>query len=102
VVPRSAGPAPTDLGLLAGSADPALLADVGAALSGVRKAKSEAKASMRAEVERAVVHGPAEALDRIALAADDLRGAGRIEVLALEPGAEAISVDVVLKPAAGS
>ncbi len=95
-VHRAAWPDATDLRLLCGSADAALLADVGAALSGVRKAKSEAKASMRAEVERAVVHGPAEALARIEQAAEDLRGAGRIEDLALEPGAETVSVEVRL------
>ena len=38
--------------------DPALLADVAAALSAVRRAKTEAKVSMRAEVARAVVRGP--------------------------------------------
>ena len=101
-VHRSAWPDATDLRLLAGAADSALLADVGAALSGVRKAKSEAKASMRAEVERAVVRGPAEALDRIGLAADDLRGAGRIDALAFQPGAEGVSVEVVLAPPSAS
>ncbi len=99
---RAAWPDATDLRLLCGSADAALLADVGAALSGVRKAKSEAKASMRAEVERAVVHGPAEALARIEQAAEDLRGAGRIEDLALEPGAETVSVEVRLAAPAAS
>jgi valyl-tRNA synthetase len=101
-VHRGAWPDATDLRLLAGSADSALLADVGAALSGVRKAKSEAKASMRTEVERALVRGPAEALDRIGLAADDLRGAGRIDALAFEPGPEVVSVEVVLAPPAAS
>jgi valyl-tRNA synthetase len=73
-----------------------LLGLVGEALSQVRKAKSEAQVSMRTEVPAATVRGPADVLDLLATAADDLRSAGKIESLQLEPGADALDVDVTL------
>jgi valyl-tRNA synthetase len=65
-------------------------------LAGVRKAKSEAKTSMRTDVPAAVVRGPAEAIARVRLAAADLSATGRIENLELEEGVEALSVAVTL------
>jgi valyl-tRNA synthetase len=73
-----------------------LLGLVGEALSQVRKAKSEAQVSMRTDVARAIVRGPADVLDVLSLAADDLKSAGRVADLALEPGGESVTVDVSL------
>jgi valyl-tRNA synthetase len=80
----------------AGDGDPGLLADVSAVLSQVRKAKSEAKVSMRAEVDLAVLQGPQPALDRLAGASDDLRGAGRITSLEARPADGPLAVIVRL------
>lgn len=72
-------PWPTAADLTAGDAgDPALLTAVGEALAGVRKAKSEAKVGMRAEVASIVLAGQGEWTDRVRLAETDLRAAGRI------------------------
>jgi valyl-tRNA synthetase len=58
--------------------DAALLSAVGEALAGVRKAKSEAKVGMRAEVSRLTLAGPADWSARVRAAEADLRAAGRI------------------------
>jgi len=58
--------------------DPAVLTAVGEALIGVRRAKTEAKVSQKAEVARAVIAGPAASLDLIKLAEGDLKAVGRI------------------------
>ena len=72
-------PWPTTADAAAGAGgDAALLAAVGEALAGVRKAKSEAKVGMRAEVASIVLAGPSEWADRVRLAEADLRAAGRI------------------------
>jgi valyl-tRNA synthetase len=73
-----------------------LLSVVGDALSQVRKAKSEAKVSMRTDVPTAVVRASGDVLDVLALATDDLRSAGRIADLRLEPGGEQLEVAVTL------
>lgn len=75
--------------------DPAVLAATGEALRQVRKAKSEARASMRADVSRAVVRGSQVAR----IARPDLAAAGRIADLTLEDAPAALTVDVVLAPA---
>ena len=56
--------------------DPALLTSVGLALSELRKAKSERKVSMRAELASASVSGPGVAA--AVAAVEDLRAAGRV------------------------
>ena len=56
--------------------DPAVLATAAAVLGQVRKAKTEAKLSIRAEAARVVVRGPDEAVVRASEA--DLRAAGNI------------------------
>ena len=79
--------------------DVRLLPIVGDALSQVRKAKSEAKVSMRADVARVVVGGPGDVIDVLALAADDLKSAGKIADLQLAgaaEGASGVTVDVTL------
>ncbi|MGW5415542.1 valine--tRNA ligase [Actinomadura geliboluensis] len=75
--------------------DPAVLAATGEALRQVRKAKSEAKASMRADVSRAVVRGSEVAH----IARPDLAAAGRIADLTLEDAPAELTVDVQLAPA---
>ena len=76
--------------------DALVLADTAVVLAGVRKAKSEAKTSMRTDVPAAVVRGPAEAIARVTLAADDLTATGRIEDLRFEEGGESLTVEVRL------
>ncbi|SEG11992.1 valyl-tRNA synthetase [Thermomonospora echinospora] len=62
--------------------DPALLMVTAEALRQVRKVKSQAKVSMRAEVARAVVRGPGAG--DIGPAAEDLRAAGNVHELELD------------------
>jgi valyl-tRNA synthetase len=81
-------------------ADPAALAVVGETLSLVRKAKSEAKVSMRADVRLAVVRGDEATLRALAAGADDLRAAGRIAELELvhTDGPLAVHVELATEP----
>ena len=58
--------------------DPALTADVAAALIAIRGAKSQAKVSMKVEVSRAAFTGPAAVLERLQSVEADLRAVGRI------------------------
>ncbi|MFM7597687.1 MAG: valine--tRNA ligase [Actinomycetota bacterium] len=95
---RATWPAPEEILDIAGTGDSQTVADTAAALSLVRKAKSEAKVSMKADVERARVTGPAESLQRIADVAGDLKAAGSIAELEFAPGGDAINVDVTLAP----
>jgi valyl-tRNA synthetase len=86
---------PEARGLPAGG-DPDVLAATAEALRQVRKAKSEARASMRADVSRAAVQG--SATSRIARA--DLAAAGRIADLTLEESPDDLTVTVTLAPVA--
>jgi len=56
------------------------------AIGAIRKAKSDAKRSMRVPVETVTIQGPAEKLDAIASISSDLRAAGNVTTLQLEPG----------------
>ncbi|MCW3844047.1 valine--tRNA ligase [Micromonospora yasonensis] len=68
-----------------GPGDPELLRLAADALGQVRRAKSERKLSMKADVPLAEALGPAALLDQLTLVADDLRAAGRIGKLDLLP-----------------
>lgn len=68
------------------------------ALFGVRKAKSDAKVSMKAEVLSATLRAPASVLTSIRVFEKDLKGVGRIADLVLEEADEVSVTDVVLKP----
>jgi valyl-tRNA synthetase len=63
-----------------------LLAAAGDALRQIRKAKSERRLSMRAEVPLAEVSGPADVVGLVESASDDLVAAGHIGKLELRPG----------------
>ncbi|WP_020579311.1 valine--tRNA ligase [Actinopolymorpha alba] len=93
---RAPWPTPEEIASAAG--DPALLRATSTVLGAVRAAKSERKLSMRAELTRVVVRGCQADLDALAPAADDLRAAGRIADLRLDPSSAdataAIEVEV--------
>jgi valyl-tRNA synthetase len=74
---RASWPAADDLAPFA-SEDLAIYPAAAAVLGEIRKAKSEAKRSMRTEVVAATVHAPAELLRALAPALDDVRDAGRV------------------------
>ncbi|SPL91312.1 Valyl-tRNA synthetase [[Actinomadura] parvosata subsp. kistnae] len=76
-----------------GAGDPAVLAVASEVLGQVRKAKSEAKLSMRAEVSRLTVWTPDVELLRAAQ--DDLCAAGNVEEFVLDHG-DTLKVDVHL------
>jgi valyl-tRNA synthetase len=102
-VHRAPWPAGTPAGLAAGSAagDPAVLAAAGTVLAQVRKAKTAAKLSIRAEAASVVVRGPSESVVRASEA--DLRAAGNIGEFSFEhvPGGE-LTTEVTLAEAVGA
>ena len=65
-------------------------------LGAVRKEKSNAKLSMRAEVSRLVLRGDTDRVALLQRAETDLRNAGVVAELAFEEGEPA--VDVTLAP----
>jgi valyl-tRNA synthetase len=77
-VHRSTWPTRHELTRVAPEGDAGLLDLAGEALRQVRKAKSDRKSSMRAEVPLAEALGPAALLDRLALIEGDLKAAARI------------------------
>ncbi|MPZ26176.1 MAG: valine--tRNA ligase [Micromonosporaceae bacterium] len=80
----AAWPDPAALRALAGGASPDALAVAGEVIAEVRKAKSEARLSMRAEVGSVLVRADPDRLAVLAGVADDLRAAGRIGSLSTE------------------
>ena len=76
----------------AADGDPAVLDVTAWALGQVRKAKSDAKRSMRTEVSRCVVRESAERLAALRPASDDLCAAGRVQELVLEEGEPGVEV----------
>ena len=94
---RAAWPEYTHLEALAQGADAALIDDVAEVLTQVRKVKSDAKASMRAEISSATVAAPDAQGERIALAAADIKAAGRITELSISSG-DQLRVAATLAP----
>jgi valyl-tRNA synthetase len=98
-VHRATWPAASELREPAGTdSDPLVLEVAAAVLGEVRKAKTTAKASMRAEVTRCVVRDVPRRLSALAAAAGDVCDAGRIVELTTE---EAGSFSVEVQLAAG-
>ena len=73
-------PQPVELSVAA-AGDPSVLAETSVVLSGIRKAKSEAKVGMRTEVRTAEIAGPTTSLAKVRAAQGDLAAAGRIAKL---------------------
>ena len=81
---------------VADDASDALLALTSRALTGIRGAKTAAKASQKTPVAQARIVGPAEEVESLRLATDDLRAVGRIDVLEFGTGDELAVLDIVL------
>jgi valyl-tRNA synthetase len=79
------------------AANSGLLNVAGEALFGIRKAKSDAKVSMKAEITSATLAAPEGALAGIRLFEADLKSVGRIEQLNFVMAEELAVLDVVLK-----
>ncbi len=82
--------------------DPAVLDAAAEALAGVRKAKSDAKVSMRADVQTATVVAPETQVPLVEAARSDLTDAGRIATLSVLPGEGPMTVAVVFTPVEAS
>jgi valyl-tRNA synthetase len=67
-----------DVDIASAPHDPAVLTAAGEVLAGIRGAKSTAQVSMKTEVSKVEVSGPADKLELAARAEGDLRAAGRI------------------------
>jgi valyl-tRNA synthetase len=70
------------------SGDPQILERVSDALTGLRKTKSDAKASMKARLSEATVEGTPGAIRAISEAREDLRAAGGVDELILVPASD--------------
>ena len=79
--------------------DPTMLDTVASVVGEVRKAKSDAKVSMRTDVTKASVHASAEQVAQLQSARGDLSAVGRIAELELVDGASEILVTVELAQA---
>ncbi|WP_043843744.1 valine--tRNA ligase [Amycolatopsis taiwanensis] len=66
------------------------------AIGAIRKAKSDAKQSMRSPVEHVRIEGPVSELETLDSIADDLRAAGNVTRLVLEPSEAPLRFDVTL------
>ena len=99
-VHRAEWPSSAHLADAVAGADTAVLPIVGEALSGIRKAKSEAKVKQRTEVLSGVVSAPEAQLELLRRGLGDLLAAGNAKDLTLVAAEGSITVsDVVLAPA---
>jgi valyl-tRNA synthetase len=100
---RAAWPEAAAVRAAAGDGDRLIAEVAGDVLGAVRKAKSEARKSMRAPVARVVVRDTGERLDALRFALDDVKEAGSIKHLDLElvgaSGAGEIEVELADDPA---
>jgi valyl-tRNA synthetase len=96
---RSSWPSEAELVQGLDSANLDLLPLASQALFGTRKAKSDAKASMKADVLSANLVAPKDLIARLELLSPDLKAAGRIAELVMVPGDELAVTEVVLAPA---
>lgn len=82
--------------------DPAVLAAASEALIGIRRAKTEAKASQKTPVSRAAIAAPAAKVEALRAAADDLRAVGRIAELEITEAEEFAVTAIELAPVEAS
>lgn len=79
-------PWPTRDELACTEADPAIYKVAAQVLAEIRRAKTEAKTSLKTEVARTIVVDSQERLDLLAQASADVKEAGRVQVLETETG----------------
>jgi valyl-tRNA synthetase len=96
-VHRSSWPDAADLRAMAGGGDTSVFDTAVAVLAEVRRAKTEARRSLRSPVERVLVSGTAQQRAAVEAAAADLCDAGVITTIETRP-AEGLSVEVSLAP----
>jgi valyl-tRNA synthetase len=96
---RAGWPDPTEAVMTAGDGDPLVTEVASAALGEIRKAKTEAGASLRADVDTVVIRDTPERLAALTLAVDDVRDAAKAASLTTEE-ADTFSVAVTLAPVA--
>jgi valyl-tRNA synthetase len=87
-VHRAPWPTPDTIRDAANGANPVVYDEAAAVLSAIRKAKTEAKRSLRTAVDRVVVADSHARLDALRAAAEDLREAGNVADLELTPSDE--------------
>ncbi|WP_251449883.1 valine--tRNA ligase [Microbacterium sp. Marseille-Q6648] len=73
--------------------DAAILSTASEALIGVRRAKTEAKASQKTPVAALTLRADDRRIEALRLAVDDLKAVGRIASLELVPGGDGLAVD---------
>ena len=78
--------------------DPVVLTTASEALIGIRRAKTEAKASQKTPVATATIAAPAAKVDALRAAADDLRAVGRIAELTFVEADELAVTAIELAP----
>jgi valyl-tRNA synthetase len=93
-VHRASWPTVDEVARIAQDGQPILVAEVADVLSAIRKAKSEAKVSMRAEVSYAEVLRPGETAARVSSARTDISAAGRIADLRIGEGEPSTRIDL--------
>ena len=79
------------------SGNVALLGLASRALTGIRRAKTDAKASQKSAVISAVISGTPDEVSLLAQSAQDLRAVGRINELTFVEGDELTVTDIVLE-----
>ncbi|MFE4836968.1 valine--tRNA ligase [Arthrobacter sp. NPDC056691] len=95
-VHRAAWPAPLEIT----DGDTGMLGTVGIALSGIRKAKSEAKVKQRTEVLSATITAPEALVGQLQAGLGDLKAAANAQEISLNTGEGELTVsDVELAPA---
>jgi valyl-tRNA synthetase len=91
-VHRTAWPTADELSPWAG--EPAVMGVVSEVLTAVRRAKSDARASMRAEVETVAITDATDRLQLVRLAEDDLKAAARAQTVSYTEGEPSIRVSL--------
>ncbi len=94
-VHRTSWPNAAELRVNKDEANAQVLALASQAVSGIRKAKSDAKVSMKATLQSATILAPAERLDLLRLAAGDLRAVGKIWELDFAEGSTVEAASIV-------
>jgi valyl-tRNA synthetase len=99
-VHRAAWPSVDEVTRIAQGGDAAIVGDVADVLSAIRRAKSDAKVGMRADVAVAELALPQDAADRVRKAVADIAAAGRIADLRVVVGEPATRIELAPAPPA--